>query len=242
MSTFAVTDTQIVREWLQGDTFSSEEIIEIEDQPIVLDLSEGSQALGEPLESLSLQRFSKLIDAAMQAASTRLAFGRWAEPRALYKSELFETEQGERRSIHLGVDLFCPVGTPVRAPLDAVIEIVANNQGELDYGPLVILRHTSPQGKAFFTLYGHLGSECLRTLRAGMPLVAGESFATVGSPPENGNWPPHLHFQLVLDLLDLGRNFPGVAAPSQRERWLGLSPNPAVFFPGLTAAELDGRK
>lgn len=242
MSGIAVTDTQIVREWMLGESFVSEAIIDIADKPVVLDLSEGSQALGEPLEALSLQRFSKLIDAAMQAAKTRLAFGRWGEPRALYKSDLFENEQGERRTIHLGVDLFCPAGTAVQAPLDAVIEIVANNTDELDYGPLVILRHTSPHGKVFFTLYGHLGSECLKTLRAGMPLVAGESFATVGSPPTNGNWPPHLHFQLVLDLLDLGRNFPGVAAPSQRDRWLGLSPNPAVFFPQVTAAQLDGRK
>ena len=30
----------------------------------------------------------------------------------------------------------------------------------------------------------------------------GQQIATIGPPPENGNWPPHLHFQIMLDLLD----------------------------------------
>ncbi len=230
-----------VAAWLASPAFEAEPVIAVDGPPLVLDLGRGSSALGEALEGLTVERFSALIDAAMARAGTRCAYGRWGEERALYSSEHFAGEGGERRSVHLGVDLFCAAGTPVHSPLPAVVEIVANNARELDYGPMVILRHRNAGGLAFFTLYGHLGPECLDTLRAGQRLDAGEVFANVGGPPVNGNWPPHLHFQVVLDLLDLGREFPGVARPSEARRWLALSPNPAPFFPGVSAAELDGR-
>src|SRR5690606_38649229 len=96
-------------------------------------------------------------------------------------------------------------------------------------------------GHPFFTLYGHLGPECLSATRPGQSVRAGQAIATVGAPPGNGNWPPHLHFQLILDLLGRGRDFPGVAPASEQEYWLALSPSPACFFPAVPAATLDGR-
>ena len=79
-------------------------------------------------------------------------------------------------------------------------------------------------------------------VRQGQLVRAGQAIATVGAPPGNGNWPPHLHFQLILDLLGLGQNFPGVARASEQSYWLGLSPSPARFFPDMPAGELDGRE
>jgi 4-aminobutyrate aminotransferase-like enzyme len=52
---------------------------------------------------------------------------------------------------------------------------------------------------------------------------------------ENGGWPPHLHFQIILDLLDYGRDFPGVAKASQRSLWKALSPDPNILI-GIPAA------
>jgi len=46
----------------------------------------------------------------------------------------------ERRTIHLGMDLFVEPGAPLIAPLDGVVHIVANNSAPQDYGALVILR------------------------------------------------------------------------------------------------------
>ena len=46
---------------------------------------------------------------------------------------------------------------------------------------------------------------------------------------ENGGWPPHLHFQIILDLLDLDADFPGVAFASQRAVWTSLSPDPNLL-------------
>ncbi len=236
-----LTEIGEIRAWLGSEAFSAEPVIEMDGAPLVLDLSAGSLALGQPLDNLDARQLGALIDAAMQKAGVRFALGRWGEHRGLYQSEYF-TSGDEARTVHLGVDVFCAARTRVQAPLDGVVDILANNARELDYGPLVILKHSTPGGQSFWTVYGHLGDECLKELRAGMPIGAGESFATVGAPPGNGNWPPHLHFQLVLDLLDLGRDFPGVAAAGEQERWLRLSPNPAGFFPGIDAAALDGRE
>lgn len=215
-------------------------IIQTDGRAIVLNLSKGASLCGELIDGLDVATFSVLIDKAMLEAGTKYAFGRYAEPRELYSSELFAIDDsGESRTIHMGIDLFCAARTSVYAPLDAVVEHVANNANELDYGPLVILRHPRPAGDDFFSLYGHLDLEVLERLSTGQNVAAGELIARVGAPPVNGNWPPHLHFQLITDLKGLGVDFPGVAGNRRKPYWLGLSPSPAAFFPEIDAPLLE---
>src|SRR5262249_203205 len=128
------------------------------------------------------------------------------------------------------IDLFVEPGTAVRAPIDGTVHILANNASTLDYGPLVILEHKTSDGDSFFTLYGHLAAETLEKLRVGQPMKRGDEFARVGTAHENGGWPPHLHFQIILDLLDLGKDFPGVARASERSVWTSLSPHPNLLL------------
>ena len=45
----------------------------------------------------------------------------------------------------------------------------------------------------------------------------------------NGGWTPHLHLQIITDLLGLGTDFPGVAPPSQRAAWAQLCPDPNLI-------------
>jgi murein DD-endopeptidase MepM/ murein hydrolase activator NlpD len=206
----------------------------------VLDLSTGARLCGQEIVGVDVAEFGQLINRTMADAGTAFAFGRYAEPRELYSNDNFASAEGaESRTIHMGIDLFCEAGTPVFAPLSATVAFVANNARELDYGPLVILRHEEQEGGEFFTLYGHLGMDALQRVSGGQTISAGEQIATVGAPPGNGNWPPHLHFQLITDLLDLGVDFPGVALKSQQVYWLGLSPSPAKFFPECDATSLE---
>jgi len=215
-------------------------IIQTDGRAIVVDLSTGSRLRGEALTNLDVVRLGQLLDEAMADAGTRFAFGRYAEPRELYDSDDFAVaDVAERRTVHMGIDLFCAAGTPVSAPLDGTVELLANNARELDFGPLVVLRHQDGPDREFFTLFGHLGPEVLDTLETGQRVMAGQQFATVGAPPQNGNWPPHLHLQLILDLLDLGADFPGVARKSRQDYWLGLSPSPAALFPECDARQLE---
>ncbi len=215
-------------------------IILTDGKAIVVDLSTGSQLRGEAVADLDVDRLGQLLDETMADAGTGFAFGRYAEPRELYNNDHFAAaDTAECRTVHMGIDLFCAAGTPLFAPLAGNVELLANNARELDYGPLVVLRHDDGSGKHFFTLYGHLDAEVLDTLQTGQSVAAGQRIATVGSPPQNGNWPPHLHVQVILDLLDLGVDFPGVARQSQQDYWLGLSPSPAALFPECESLQLE---
>lgn len=213
-------------------------IIETDARAIVLDLSRGAKLGGQPIAGLDVASLTASIEVEMRAANTAFAFGRYLEPRELYVSEHFTGGEGAR-TIHLGIDLFCRAGTRICAPLDGQVAHVANNDRELDYGPMLILEHRGDDGRAFFTLYGHLGTDLFERLSAGQRVTVGEHIATVGAPPGNGNWPPHLHFQLIRDLAGLGTEFPGVAARHDLDHWRALSPSPAAYFPEMPAAELE---
>lgn len=174
------------------------------------------------------------IERRMAASSAVAGIGRYDEARRLYTGEQFRvaTDDGDEwRTIHIGVDLFAPAGTPVLAPLGAVVHSVRDNAGHLDYGPTLILRHDpGDAGATFFTLYGHLDPEVLGHLRAGQRVRKGERIARLGALPDNGGWAPHLHLQLITDLLGFDGDFPGVARPSEREVWLSLSPDPNLIL------------
>src|SRR4029077_15851026 len=141
------------------------------------------------------------------------------------------------------IDLLGQAGSAVRAPLDGVVHAMANNSAALDYGPVVILRHSfdSPGGaEEFFTLYGHLTLHTLSRLRVGQKVARGEKFAEVGATQENGGWMPHLHFQIISDLLEYGTDFPGVARASERRVWTSLSPDPNLLL-GIPADRFPPR-
>ena len=202
-------------------------------QSIVFDLSAGSTFLGADPGAAETPALTEKIFHAMKCAGASVGVGRYDEPRLLYTSPLFDASgnpTGERRTIHLGMDLFVEPGAPLSAPLDGVVYIVANNSAPLDYGPLVTLRHETNDGEEFFTLYGHLSKDSLVSLEAGQRVARGQPFARVGSTEENGGWTPHVHFQIILDLLELGADFPGVASASQRSVWTSLSPDPNLLL------------
>ncbi|MFT5501738.1 MAG: hypothetical protein ACI88G_001877 [Woeseiaceae bacterium] len=224
--------------YLQSPKFAPAPIIRTDGRAIVLDLSRGRQLQGQDIVGLDVDMLGEVIDTTMREAGTAFAFGRYGEPRELYSNDDFY-EDGEARTIHLGIDLFCNVDTPVYTPLKGTIELVANNDRELDYGPMVVVRHDIVDIGSMYTLYGHLSLDTLERVKTGQTVAAGEQIAAIGSPPGNGNWPPHLHMQVVVDMLGRGRNFPGVVTKSEQDYWFGISPSPAVFFPEYDASQLE---
>ena len=164
--------------------------------------------------------------------------GRYDEPRRCYASGNFRDPAQEvdlQRTIHLGLDLFAEAGVEVLAPLDGWIQSVADNAGPLDYGPTLILRHHDDQGEPFYTLYGHLQRGSVQHWEPGQAVTRGQVLARLGEPHENGGWPPHLHFQIILDLLNRDGDFPGVGCTRRRQVWLSLCPDPNLLL-GLPAA------
>ena len=247
-----------IAEWLGTQGKEGAHVVEADlgTVPIhVFDLSVGSTLLGADPANAELHTLTRMLFQKMEAAHVSIGVGRYDEPRLLYLSPLFGSDAApteERRTIHLGMDLFVEPGTPVCAPLDGIVHLLAENTAALDYGPLVILRHAlagnkGPDDKApddrgpdrgeFFTLYGHLTRETLEALKPGQAIAKGEIFARVGTSHENGGWPPHLHFQMILDLLDRGAEFPGVARASERAIWTSLSPDPNLLL-GIPAGKI----
>ncbi len=155
-----------------------------------------------------------------------VGIGYYNEARPIYLADMFAVDHHERRTVHLGADLFAPPATPIYAPLDGCVFSLADNTGEQDYGPTLILKHEPAAGPAFYTLYGHLAPDALDRWNEGQQVEAGDLLAHIGDYPRNGNWPPHLHFQIIADLLDYAGNFPGVCSPRQRAIWTSLSPDP----------------
>jgi 4-aminobutyrate aminotransferase-like enzyme/Ser/Thr protein kinase RdoA (MazF antagonist) len=195
----------------------------------VLDLSVGSLDIPRPEIVQELSSFSAHVNRLMAQGGARIGIGRYDEPRLVYTTELFRHAnnwQDENRTVHLGIDLFCEAGAPVYAPLEGTVHSVANNAVPGDYGPTIILEHIVGNGAVrFFTLYGHLATASLASLAPGRPVARGERIAWLGDPSVNGGWPPHLHFQIIADMLGRAGEFPGVAAPGEREIWLSLCPD-----------------
>ena len=236
-----------IKRWLEVHAGSAASILDVDvgtAQSVVFDLSVGSTFLGADPCASDPAILSEKIFREMKRAGASVGVGRYDEPRLLYSSPLFGSAgnpTSERRTIHLGIDLFAEQGTTLHAPLDGVVHIVANNSSPLDYGPLVILRHETSGREEFFTLYGHLSKDALDSLKVGQRVARGQPFARVGSAQENGGWTPHLHFQIILDVLELGADFPGVAYASQRSVWTSLSPNPNLLL-GIPADRFPAKE
>lgn len=209
--------------------------------PLRLDLSIGSPEVGTLDQVRDQARLDRILTDRMREAGTTLGIGRYDEARAFYTDDRFQVEGNDGpvwRTVHIGVDLWTPAGTPVLAPLPGVVHALRDNAGEGDYGPTIILRHDA-DGVPFFTLYGHLARQSLGELSVGQAVAAGDPIAHTGAMAENGGWSPHLHFQVITDLLGREGEFPGVARADQRAVWLSLSPDPNLILglPGGVRAE-----
>ena len=235
-----------VTSWIEAHAGAFSPVLDVDLRTVpvlVFDLSVGSPMLGADPRATETAALTETLFREMRGAGVSVGVGRYNEARLLYVSPLFgqgEAPTDERRTIHLGVDLFVEAGSRVRAPLAGVVHLLVNNDAPQDYGPLVILRHQTAAGTPFFTLYGHLSEDTLSGLREGQRVEAGEEIARVGSPPTNGDWAPHLHFQIILDLLDLGRDFPGVCRASECFLWTSVSPDPNLIL-GIPAASFGER-
>ena len=135
----------------------------------------------------------------------------------------------EPRRLHLGVDIWGPAGTKVMAPLGGIVHSFAFNNNDSDYGATIILTHHL-DGIGFHTLYGHLSLNSLKNLYEGQPVTKGEVIAEFGMRFENGNWPPHLHFQIIADMQGWRGDYPGVCRFSERMQWLAACPDPNIIL------------
>lgn len=200
------------------------------DQLLSLDFTEKNLALTTTLIE-DTTNFSQYINDTLKAANALYGIGGYNEYRTVYaRSRVFDGAVAEdARCIHLGVDIWGKAGTAVAAPLTGSVHSFAFNEAYGDYGATIILTHQI-DGTCFHSLYGHLALSDLADLTVGKPIQAGEVFAHFGEPAENGQWPPHLHFQLILNMEGKEGDYPGVCSLANRSTYLNNCPDPDLLL------------
>lgn len=160
----------------------------------------------------------------------RVAYGGYLEKRNLYeRSSIFNSVRKDERNIHIGLDLWVNAHTPVLAALDGVIHSFNNNNNLGDYGPTIILKHMLNKYK-FYSLYGHLSLESLDLLEIGQIVKKGKQIATLGDASVNGDYAPHLHFQIIQYIQDYIGDYPGVCSENDLEFYKKNCPNPNLLL------------
>jgi peptidoglycan LD-endopeptidase LytH len=203
-----------------------------------LNLSKTNTELTEEIYS-NTNSFSNYIDEKRKEENATFLIGGYAELRTIYKrSLLFDEEKKygieksaaeEPRRLHIGIDIWGEVNTPIFVPIGGTVHSFAFNNNFGDYGATIILQHQLDT-IVFYTLYGHLSLADITKLQEGKYMGRGEMFAHFGEPHENGNWPPHLHFQIISDMRLHKGDYPGVCAEKESEKYLLNCPNPDLML------------
>ncbi len=230
-----LTQEKIFSDWVAGNSFSVKDLFptiqynQIQ-QP---DLGIGSLYLGNFTSYQNNTDFHYKINQLLEHNPDTLFAGGYLEPRPVYSTSAFKIEGNngpEYRTYHLGMDFWLKENTAIHAICDAEVFGFVDNNKDKDYGPTIILKHSINDDHSFYTLYGHLSKASLVSLKKGKKIKKGEKIAELGNSFENGNWPPHLHFQIILDMFDQSTNFPGVCSPTQLAVWSSVCPDPGVIF------------
>jgi murein DD-endopeptidase MepM/ murein hydrolase activator NlpD len=201
-----------------------------EDRVVRMDLSASNPSLSEEVFS-DTGRFSAWVDDLLHTQGARYAIGGYGELRSMYsRSDVFNglATGDEPRRFHIGMDIWGDAGTPVFCPLGGMIHSFAMNGRDGDYGATIVLLHQL-DGLAFYTLYGHLSAADL-AITEGAYVNRGQVIGHFGKPAENGNWPPHLHLQIIRDMEMREGDYPGVCRYAERHEYLFNCPDPDLLI------------
>jgi peptidoglycan LD-endopeptidase LytH len=207
------------------------------DRLISMDFTVKNEELSSDIVN-DTQLFSKYVDRILKQNNARYGIGGYLEHRTVYsRSEVFDSKGNEEpRRLHLGIDIWGEAGTPVYAPLGGMVHSFAFNHQFGDYGATIILQHQIETFQ-FHTLYGHLSLRDIENLKEGKFISRGECIAHFGEPNENGHWPPHLHFQIIIDMELKEGDYPGVAKFSEKEKYAANCPDPDLILNMIQFAE-----
>ena len=197
-----------------------------------IDMGVSSKWIGHQSDFNDLDLFQFKMDKLQAEHPNQVIAGGYLEPRPLYTSSAYDkigNSGRESRTIHLGIDFWFPAITPVHALFDGEIVTAVNDEGDKEYGGLIILKH-QVEDFHFYTLYGHNTVASALSHKIGDVIKKGEKIAELGNYPENGNWAPHLHFQVILSMLDYKIDYPGVGYFNQIDIWKDLCPDPNLLF------------
>ncbi|MFD1095208.1 peptidoglycan DD-metalloendopeptidase family protein [Salegentibacter chungangensis] len=202
-----------------------------EEDYIAIDLSAENSALSL-VDITSASSFGGFINEYLRRSGKKVAYGGYKEIRKLYQRSGLFSEPGEKdleRNVHIGMDFWADAGTAVLAALDGKIHSFKDNASFGDYGPTIILEHEYHE-HTFYTLYGHLSRKSLENLKYGDEVKSGQKIGALGTAEENGDYAPHLHFQVIEDLQEQAGDFPGVTSVNELDFYLRNCPDPNLLL------------
>lgn len=197
-----------------------------------IDLSVSSKWMGLQSESDDLDYSQYKISKLQDQEANKIIAGGYLEPRPLYTTAAYDkmgNNGKESRTVHLGIDFWSGAETPVHALFDGLVATAVNDVGDKEYGGLIIIKHLV-KDLEFYILYGHLSIASIENKEVGEAVKKGDCIGYLGHYPENGNWPTHLHFQIMLSKLGYVHDFPGVAYPEEINVWGSICPDPNLLF------------
>ncbi len=196
-----------------------------EENYCLLDLTAKNPELSS-IDFGNIDAFNNYVSDTLEKAKVKVALGGWLEKRIVYNQK--SHFQGEdQRCYHLGVDIWAEAYTPIFAPEDCSIHSYKNNSTDGDYGPTIVLKSNAQE---IFYLFGHLSLTSLERLKNRKRIRKGEHFSEMGPYPENGNWPPHLHFQVMTTMEGRVGDFPGVCSEKELSHYRNICLNPNPFL------------
>ena len=200
------------------------------DAYVPIDLSKENTDL-KGFDINSSQSWTTYIKEYLQSRNKLIAFGGYLETRSIYnRSDYFSSESTlNARNIHLGVDLWCAAETPVLAAFDGVVHSFQDNTNHGDYGPTIILKH-SIKDVEFYTLYGHLSKASIRGLHKNNQVSKKQVIGFLGNAAINGDYSPHLHFQIIKDIELYHGDYPGVSSQNDLVFFSANCPDPNLVL------------
>ena len=84
--------------------------------------------------------------------------------------------------------------------------------------------------ETFYTLYGHLSTDSIKDVQIGTVIAQGEIIGNVGSSAVNGDYAPHLHFQIIRNLARNFGDYPGVASENDISFYINNCPDPNLLL------------
>ena len=175
--------------------------------------ADATQRLGELAVSRNVRADEQAAAAQVQAEADRVAAEIAAEaarPKAVIPvqgARLTSTFGPRWGTLHAGIDLAAPIGTPEYAAMDGVVLEAGPASG---YGNAVYIQHENGD----VTVYGHM-EKILVT--AGQVVKAGDTIALLGNRGQSTG--PHLHFEVHVGGMDGQKVDP---LPWLRERGVGI--------------------
>ena len=197
---------------------------------VSIDLSPENKAL-QNFDISNAKSWIDYINQYLKSRNKSIAFGGYLESRSIYnRSDYFNAKNAlEARNIHLGMDLWCAEGTPVMAAFDGVVHSFKDNTNHGDYGPTVVLKHCIDSVE-FYTLYGHLSRLSIKTLFKNTKIIKNQVIGYLGGFEINGDYAPHLHFQIIKDIENYKGDYPGVCSQNDLAFYSKNCPDPNLVL------------